>query len=327
MTAIRDRRLCEVVRCAARAASAHNSQPWAVSEGDGALDLRLDRERALGPSDPDGRDTVLSLGSFVETLLICASSAGVGLRFVPSPNTGDGVVGRFERVPESYATPFDWTDVLRRRVWRGGWVDGAPSNEDLEELVAPMRPTGFRFATISTKDARPLLARANRWFFGDPQIVAELHRWARLTPRHSAYGRDGLNDVMLVLSKSERALLRALIHPMAHAAFRRLGAVELLARTSTAAVRGDGVALGVIGTTREAAGLEAGRLLTRLWLRLQQEGLHVHPQSLLLDCPETRAALNERWQVSKDEKIFSWFRVGIPSSDPGARARHPRRLW
>jgi hypothetical protein len=319
-----DTSFSEIVRRAARAASAHNTQPWALEEQDDIHVLRLNSERVLGPSDPAGRDTMLSLGCFVETLLICARAEGVGVRFLIAPRAENGGVGRFERVSELYASPFGARDVLGRRVWRGQWLPVHPEPAALvgaEELV---RQSGFRLATMPVEDARGLLVSANRWFFRSPAIVGELRRWTRLSPRHSHYGHDGLNDVMLVLSNAERRLLRALIHPWAHRVLRTLGLSELLARSSTAATRGSGLALGVIGTEGAENELEAGRVLTRLWLHLWKEGLYVHPQSHLLDCPETRASLEQRWSVTAQEEVFSWFRVGVPASDPEKRPQHPR---
>lgn len=316
----------EIIRQAARAASAHNTQPWAVTAKDGNLVLHLDRERTLGASDPSERDTMLSLGAFAETLLICASSAGIGLRFVRDYDSTEGRIGRFEHVPELYESPFGLRDVLGRRVWRGGWVSGSPAPETLLDATKVSQKAGFRVVKMPVEEARQLLVDANRWFFRSTEIVAELHRWTRLLPRHPEYNSDGLNDVMLVLSRIERALLRTLIRPSTYRLLHRFGLPELLAKMSTAATKGSGLALGLVGPTGTENQVEAGRLLMRLWLQLRRHGIYVHPQSLLLDCPETRATLEARWHVGPHEHVVSWFRVGHPVSDPNARATHPRRV-
>lgn len=312
---------------AARAANAHNTQPWAVDRQGDQLVLRREPDRVLGVSDPDGRDTMLSLGAFVESLLICAASAGIGLRFDAATAGGQesAEIGRFSRQTENHETPFTAADVRGRRVWRGRWQDGAPAPEVLDEAADVAAQGGFRLVSMTTAEARPLLVRANRWFFGDPAIVTELHRWTRLAPRHPEYGRDGLNDVMLVLSTVERAVLRVLIRPSVFRRLRGVGLPGLLARMSATATTGSGVMLGLVGPRGQQHGLAAGRLLTRLWLGLRRRGLFVHPQSAPLDCPETRAALGARWEVGPDEQIVAWFRVGVPSTAPDARADSPRR--
>lgn len=312
---------------AARAANAHNTQPWAVDRRGDGLVLRWDPDRVLGVSDPQGRDTMLSLGAFVESLLICATSAGIGLRFDAATAGGPepAEIGRFSRQAETHETPFSAADVHGRRVWRGRWRDGEPTPESLDEAAAVAAAAGFRLVSMTTTEARPLLVRANRWFFGDPAIVTELHRWTRLSPRHPEYGRDGLNDVMLVLSTVERAVLRVLIRPSVFRRLRGVGLPGLLARMSTTATAGSGVMVGLVGSRGRQQELAAGRLLTRLWLGFRRRGLFVHPQSAPLDCPETRTALGARWDVAPDEQIVAWFRVGVPSTDPDARADSPRR--
>ncbi|WP_285026794.1 hypothetical protein [Plantibacter sp. ME-Dv--P-122b] len=324
-----DDELSELVSEAARAANAHNTQPWVVDRQGDELVLRRDRTRTLGASDPRGRDTMLSFGAFVESLLICAASAGVGLRFESAHDGAEAVdeIGRFSRRPECHKTTFSSADVRGRRVWRGKWKDGAPAPELLAEAAAEAEHSGFRLVSMPTRDARSLLVRANRWFFGDPPIVAELHRWTRLSPRHPAYEEDGLNDAMLVLSKIERVGLRTLISPSVFRALRGLGLPGVLARMSATATQGSGTVLGVIGPTGAQQELAAGRLLTRLWLGFQRHGLYVHPQSAPLDCPETRQALDERWQVAPDEQLVAWFRVGIPAAEPDTRPDSPRRTF
>ncbi|MET3509593.1 hypothetical protein [Plantibacter flavus] len=319
--------LSALVSEAARAANAHNTQPWVVDPQGDELVLRRDRTRTLGASDPRGRDTVLSFGAFVESLLICAASAGVGLRFEAATG-GDAEtdeVGRFSRHPEGYQTRFSSADVRGRRVWRGRWRDGAPGPDLLQEAAVEVERRGFRLVSMPTRDARPILVRANRWFFGERAIVTELDQWTRLSPRHPRYDEDGLNDAMLVLSKVERAGLRTLISPRVFRALRGVGLPGLLARMSASATQGSGTVLGVVGPTGARHELAAGRLLTRLWLGFQRHGLYAHPQSAPLDCPETRAMLDERWNVARDEQLIAWFRVGIPASDPTARAASPRR--
>lgn len=319
--------LAVLVQEAARAANAHNTQPWVVDRLGDELVLRQDRTRTLGVSDPRGRDTMLSFGAFVESLLICAASAGVGLRFESAHEGAEAVeeIGRFSRRPECHETTFSAADVRGRRVWRGRWKDGAPAPDLLAEAAAEAEHAGFRLVSMPTRDARPLLVRANRWFFGDTATVAELHRWTRLSPRHPQYDEDGLNDSMLVLSKVERAGLRTLIGPSVFRALRGLGLPGVLARMSASATQGSGTVLGVVGPAGARHELAAGRLLTRLWLGFQRHGWYVHPQSAPLDCPETRRALDERWQVSPEEQLVAWFRVGIPAAEPDSRPASPRR--
>jgi hypothetical protein len=53
-----------------RAPSAHNTQPWRLHYAADSVKLNYDPMRSLPISDPTHRDLFLSLGAFVETVLI-----------------------------------------------------------------------------------------------------------------------------------------------------------------------------------------------------------------------------------------------------------------
>ncbi|WP_369167395.1 hypothetical protein AB5J49_06010 [Streptomyces sp. R28] len=319
-------RLREVAVTAARAANAHNTQPWDLRYHPDHIEVGWRREYALGPSDPSHRDLRLSLGTYVETLLICAAEAGIALRFEPDHDATAARVGRI--VPDAWVEPStrSVTDVEARRVWRGPWTPEQVPRPVIDRSLKTAETAGFRVAVVPTAAARPLLVRAYHWFFGDAGIAAELLAWARLSPRHPDYRRDGLNDVMLVLSKAEAAAMRMFFAPAVYRALRPLGLVRLLTVLSSSATSGDGVVMVVLGKGDDPASeVEAGRLVTRLWLDLFRDGLYVHPQSHVIDCPDTVDDLTRLCGARDGERPLVFFRVGHPATDPSVRPRHPRR--
>ena len=176
---------------------------------------------------PDGRDMKV-----MHQLLQDAARAA------NAHNTCDSRVGRFVADGQTYNTPFDVQDVRLRRTWRGAWTRECPAPDDVAEAIDSAKRWGYRIVAMSTKESRPLLLAANRWFFRDRGIARELARWTRLTPRRPRYREDGLNDVMLVLTPLERWVFRSLIRPSIYAWARGLGGAELLARASAGATRG-----------------------------------------------------------------------------------------
>lgn len=319
-------RLREVAVTAARAANAHNTQPWELRSRPDHIEVGWLPRYALGPSDPSHRDLRLSLGTYVETLLICAAEAGIPVRYEPDFDLGTARVGRILPGGRLTMGSRSTADVEGRRVWRGAWKDRQVPREALEQARRTAAEAGFRVAVVPTDAARPLLVRAYHWFFGDAGIAAELLAWARLTPRHPDYHRDGLNDVMLVLSRAEALAMRVFFAPAVYRALRPLGLVRLLTALSSGATRGDGVVLVVLGSGDDpAAEVEAGRLVTRLWLDLFRDGIHVHPQSHVIDCPGTVGDLARLCGAEAGERPLVFFRVGYPATDPAARPRHPRR--
>ncbi|MEW2485443.1 hypothetical protein [Streptomyces sp. NPDC048411] len=319
-------RLSEVATEASRAANAHNTQPWELRHGTDHIEVGWRAEDALGPSDPAHRDLRLSLGTYVESLLIAAAEKGIAVGFDLDLDITARRVGRLRPAERPYDTGFRASDIAGRRVWRGAWTPQQIDPEAIEAARETARTAGFRVAAISTAAARPLLVRAYHWFFGDPGIAAELMAWTRLSPRHPKYHRDGLNDVMLVLNRVERFLMGLLFFPAVYRALRPLGLPRLLTPLSSGATAGDGVVLVILGKGEDPAQeVTAGRLVTRLWLDLFRQGIYVHPQSHVIDCPHTVGDLAALCGAEDGERPLVFFRVGIPAVDPSLRPRHPRR--
>ncbi|HEY9437627.1 MAG TPA: hypothetical protein VIS29_03055 [Streptomyces sp.] len=311
---------------AARAANAHNTQPWDLRPGTDCVEVGWRAEDALGPSDPAHRDLRLSLGTYVESLLIAAAEQGIAVDFELDLDTGTRRVGRLRPADRPYDTRFGTSDIAGRRVWRGAWKPQQVDKKAIEAAQETARAAGFRVAAISTAAARPLLIRAYHWFFGHPGISAELMEWTRLSPRHPKYHVDGLNDVMLVLNRVERFLMGLLFSPAVYRALRPLGLPRLLTPLSSSATSGDGVVMVILGKGEDTAQeVSAGRLVTRLWLGLLQQGIYVHPQSHVIDCPHTVGDLATLCGAEDGERPLVFFRVGIPAVDPSLRPLPPRR--
>lgn len=58
------------------APSGHNSQPWEFKIKNNSIEFWANKDRSLGKSDPEGRQTLISLGCALENLLIAADYYG-----------------------------------------------------------------------------------------------------------------------------------------------------------------------------------------------------------------------------------------------------------
>ncbi|MFH8224483.1 hypothetical protein ACH4C2_35700 [Streptomyces sp. NPDC018057] len=319
-------RLRQIEAHASRAANTHNTQPWELRYGEDHIEVGWRTDVLLGPGDPSHRDLRLSLGAYVETFLIAAAEAGVSLDFAPDLDPDATRAGRLLPAARPYATEFGVRDIAGRRVWRGAWRPEPVPADVLACARKTAQASGFRLAAISTAAARPVVSRASRWFFGDEGITAELMDWTRLGPRHPDYHRDGLNDVMLVLGRVERLLMGLFLSRVVYRLLRPVGLPRLLATSSARATAGDGTVMVLLAEGGDSADeVAAGRLLTRLWLGLHRQGLCVHPQSQVIDCPRTVEEVRRLSGAAEGERPLAFFRVGTPVTDPSDRPRHPRR--
>lgn len=73
--------LKEILYYASLAPSSHNCQPWIVEvKKDNILCVKSDRKRWLNEVDPTNRETLLSIGAFIENLSIAASRLGYAIK-------------------------------------------------------------------------------------------------------------------------------------------------------------------------------------------------------------------------------------------------------
>jgi hypothetical protein len=303
-----------------RAPSAHNTQPWLLRYAADAVHVHWDPARTLPESDPTRRDLYLSLGTFIETCLVVAASAGLPVRAEIAVDHATLRAARLVPAAAPYDTPFTIASVQRRRCARGGYAPGLLEPTALAALTA----LGADLRQVPARELVASLAEADRWMFGTPAVVGELRSWLRLSPKHPRYDLDGLTDRALALSRFEATGLAAMLGPSAYPVTSRLGGPAVLAAASKGTLRYEGSVLVLVGRagTVEAV-IEQGRALVRVWLALSERGLAVHPLSQLLDCATTAAGLASRLGLAPDEAPLAVFRTGRALREPTRSARIP----
>jgi hypothetical protein len=300
-----------------RAPSAHNAQPWQLHYAADRVELVRDPARELLEGDPTQRDLYLSLGAFVEAVLISAAAVGVGLRFEPGGDPQPLRVGTFLPAEELYETPFTSADLERRQTSR---LEYDPGRLGADELAAARGQLGVgaELHEIPTRDLVGLASAADRHLWESPEVVEELRRWLRLSRRHPRYAEDGLSYDCLGLSRLQAAAAAVLLQRPVYRLVRGLGLHRAFMTTASLLER-EGSALVLVGAaeTKEDV-LTQGRTLLRVWLAIAQRGLYTHPLSQILDCPETERELASRVGVAPGRGLLSIFRVG--RSKPPARS-------
>ena len=140
-------RLADALHHASLAPSGHNAQPWAVQvSGPGRLRLGTARERWLPAVDPENRETLLSLGCFLENFAVAARAHGLDPDvWVAGTSASDPEILEVA-LREVRPQPFPLERIRRRRTVRGDHLPRELTREDVRTLTAPLpppvRPTG-----------------------------------------------------------------------------------------------------------------------------------------------------------------------------------------
>lgn len=313
-----------IVAAARLAPSAHNTQParWRF-ERDGSIVLLGDTTRRLPCADPGDRDFALSCGAALEATVLALGALRIGVASVEL-----GVADAASPLPEmarivpggvAVVDPLaHWMEA--RSTWRGGFVPATDEQTRSLHTWASMQ-TDVILAT--DLDDRALLAdlndRATVGFLRDAHWRAELCEWMRLSPRHPAYARDGMNREALQMGAIDAAGARWVLGN-AYGWLDRAGLSKALvgerARSMTAS------AIVLLHRRADEMPLASGRAMYRHWLALTSLGFAAWPMSAAVDDAQCAGRIVSRFAVPPGRRLLAALRVG-KAAGVAARVRLP----
>nr|WP_300309309.1 hypothetical protein [Halomonas sp.] len=303
------------------APSAHNTQPTRVALHQGKILIRADPARQLPVSDPHGHDIRLSHGAFIEGLSIALSEEHLhidGIEILPNDNPTQSIAS-VSVGSGGEADPLA-AFVTSRTTWRGPFRK-LHQAEQLAQL-APLE--GHPDISLITEHSTltriaQLTDEASLHFMRDAAQRRELLHWMRLTQRHDAYERDGLNADAMGLGRVEAMGARLVLGPF----FALLDTVGLAAKlTAEAAITGNAAAIALYHRPTGEDPLITGRALYRAWLAMEQAGLAGRPLSVLTDWTQTAEAMARLAPLPSGRQLVKAFRIGVPDGD--RRTKHER---
>jgi len=190
-----DKQQAAMLHYASLAPSGHNAQPWTVSgSGNNGFTIGFDPERTLPAVDPDNRELLLSIGTFIENLCLAAGNAGYDPEvIILSRSRTDPEVARITLHP---ATPKNYPrkQLEMRRTVKSGMQSREIKNSDVDKLSQPFGgrlfyfPAGTRHADCIAEGAIEAF-RTQTW---REDAQAELSRWIRFGNKKCARHLDGI---------------------------------------------------------------------------------------------------------------------------------------
>lgn len=332
----------ELVIAGAQAPSADNSQPWRFVWNGETLSLHMDPVRAGSGLGLDHPANLMAMGAAIENLAQTAKHLGFSantLKLGTGKKDAPFATITWDGAPPGSATATN-RGPLERQTNRGPFRKD-PLSPALTAHLAALTEGGLRTVVVAESSQKKRLAR---WVREASEVrfqTEEIHRWLggslRFTPEEIARG-DGLDVATLLLPPGAIGLLKLSLDWRRMALLNRFGAYKLFAFLEAAMLQESAALILVAGPQQgEGNELAAGRLLERLWITLNEEGIAVHPYFVLADqlhrfraglvSPQFHApvsALANRvaeFLGAKTETVYMLLRVGTAKIDHPVRSR------
>lgn len=314
----------QILTLASLAPSGHNTQPWFVQR----LEpfhwiVGNDKSKWLPAVDPNQRETILSLGAFLQNLEFAAGSLGYTCdwKLIADTNQSDQVM-EVKLTQTSPKSSFDTAKIKDRRTVRSGFLGDALKKEDVDNLVSPEREL-IHYLPTGSKESQYLneqTIEANRvQTYRDP-AQAELAEWIRFSSKEAANHRDGLTTAGMEIEGLAGWWVRNFYgkKDVMKTNFREQGLDKVREQVSSSAGW-------ILITSRDESVkelLETGRRMQRLLLQIRERNIAIHPMTQILEEPSTRETLNR--SIGIDQNIQFILRTGyLKSYPPPVSLRRP----
>ena len=283
----------QILFLASLAPSGHNTQPWFVHYlAPYHWIIGNDKTKWLPAVDPVQRETILSIGAFLQNLEYAAQASGYTCRWTLLAGTNqDERVMEVALSKDSASTPFDIAQIESRRTVRAGFLRDTLTDDDLNHLIGA-EPELIHYLPATGKEGRFIneqTIEANRLqSYRDP-AQQELADWLRFSSEDARKYRDGLTTGSMEIDGMAGWVVRNLYGKanVMKTNFRERGVEAVKNAVSESAGW-------ILITSRDAsvaALLETGRRMQRLFLKVRERHIAIHPMTLILEETSIRQML------------------------------------
>ncbi|NWF53587.1 MAG: nitroreductase [Syntrophaceae bacterium] len=284
----------EILHLASLAPSGHNTQPWTVKVVEpGHWVIGSEEKRWLPAVDPENRELFLSIGAFLENLLIAAGSFGyrAGMEIL-ARNPKDREIANL-RLKKGKMEPFPLEKMRKRRTVRSNLLPGEIKGEDLKFVTRhELRPFlsmplsgghSFYFPQNSPqgKYLREGTVEANRKQAFRHPAQEELANWIRWSNRDAENHRNGLTPESMEIGGFAGWYVRNFYdrHSVLSKSFHDQ-TVDLAAKQAKS---GAGWLVVTSPDSSIPTLLEYGRVFENMLLKIRERKIAVHPMTQMLE--------------------------------------------
>jgi hypothetical protein len=309
----------EILTLASLAPSGHNTQPWFVKY----LEpyhwvIGNDKKKWLPAVDPTQRETILSIGAFLQNLEYAANHSGYSCEFNVMANSNqdeDLVEIRLSKLESNH--PFDIQKIKNRRTVRSNYLGENLKKEDLNYLIKEDSESIIYLPNTSKehKYLNEQTIEANKIQSYRDDAQSELANWIRFSSEDVAKYRDGLTVASMEIDGVSAWALRNFYNKekVMKSNFREQSIDKVIEEVSNPS------AGWLVITSKDYSTktlLETGKKLQKLWLKVRDKSIAIHPMTQIIEEAAIHKNLNASLGIK--ESIQFLLRVGYLKNYPEA---------
>lgn len=306
----------EILYLASLAPSGHNTQPWLVKYIEPYhWIIGNDKTKWLPAVDPAQRETILSIGAFLQNLEYAAGNAGYTSRFeIRANNNQDENVVEVWLNKAGRVAAFDVRKIKSRRTVRSNYLSEVLKKED-EAFLFYDEADHFHFLPGGSKEYGYLSEQtieANRIQSYLDAAEKELADWIRFSTKDAKAHNDGLTTASMEIEGLSGFVVRNFYNKesVMKKSFRDKNIENVVKQVSASA----GWLLITSNDNEVATLLETGKRMQRLFLKVRDKNIAIHPMTQILEEPQTKQVLNQSIGIGNNIQFI--LRVGYLKKYP-----------
>ena len=285
----------EILALASLAPSGHNTQPWFVKYLEPYHWIICnDKSRWLPGVDPTQRETILSIGAFLQNLEYAAKSFGYNYQYniLATNNQNENVVD-LKLTKATSIIKYDIEQIKQRRTVRSNYLSDILKREDISYLLNDENDF-IHYIPNSSKEhvwLNEQTIEANRIQSYRDAAQSELADWIRFSDKDAAKYLDGLTLAGMEIEGIPGWYLRNFYgkSDVMKKSFREQSIDKVVKEVSNASA---GWLLITSKDNSVETLLETGKRLQRLWLKVRGRNIAIHPMTQIIEEAKTNQILN-----------------------------------
>jgi hypothetical protein len=296
----------EILYLASLAPSGHNTQPWLVKYIEPYhWIIGNDKSKWLPGVDPTQRETILSIGAFMQNIEYAASKWGYACQFTLLATTNqDESIAAVKLTTAINPIKYDIQKIKQRRTVRSNYLNIALIKEDITYLTKD-GPDFIHYISNSSKEHQWLneqTIEANRIQAYRDDAEKELAEWIRFSSKDAQSHCDGLTTASMEIEGVAAWYLRNFYGKadVMKKSFREKSIDSVKKQVDESA----GWLLITSKDNSVATLLETGKRLQRLLLQIKERNIAIHPMTQILEEPATRQILHSSIGISDNVQFI-----------------------